>query len=359
MVSAWLFLGFMADSTAHDSNRFLRLKQTLGEKQITTPVTNRQSTEYQLIDLDHIHQYLPLESTVEFFPTEHLLVLTPLMNSIAHLDNYFKKLARIEYPADLISIGFLVSTTTEESNQDPTLLALQKHVRALRLHPTRRYRRITVIHQKAEPLNYTHKERHGYELQAARRKTLARCRNTLLSSALVDESWVLWLDSDVIDYPADLLLKLIGYNKDIIVPNCFRSESMWFRKKSVPYDRNNWIETQESLAHQRSMNKDEILFEGKLHLRKTPALSIHNSYGDDHPTYRQSMADLAGTVRGLIEIDGVGGTFTLVRASVHRAGINFPTLPIDHEIETEGMARWAKREGFGVFGVPHLIVQHA
>lgn len=71
------------------------------------------------------------------------------------------------------------------------------------------------------------------------------------------------------------------------------------------------------------------------------------------------MADLAGSVRGLVEIDGVGGTFTLVKAAVHRTGINFPTFPVDHEIETEGMARWAKREGFGVFGVPHLIVHHA
>ncbi|KAG0078834.1 Polynucleotide 5'-hydroxyl-kinase grc3 [Linnemannia elongata] len=253
------------------------------------------------------------------------------MDAARYLDNYFQKLGQIDYPADLISLGFLVSTTTEDSSKDPTLLSLQKHIATLRAHPERRYRRITVFHQKSESSPVTHDQRHGYELQATRRKILARCRNSLLVSTLIDESWVLWLDSDVVDYAPDLLFKLIKYDKDIIAPNCFRFESGWFKTKNVPYDRNNWIETKESLANQRALGKEEILFEG---------------YEEEHPTYRQSMADLAGSVRGLIEIDGVGGTFTLVKATVHRAGINFPSLPVDHGIETEGMARWAKREGF-------------
>lgn len=71
------------------------------------------------------------------------------------------------------------------------------------------------------------------------------------------------------------------------------------------------------------------------------------------------MADLDPSSRQLVPLDGVGGTFTLVRASVHRAGVNFPIQPIDHAIETEGLAKWAKREGFGVFGAPHLVVRHA
>ncbi|KAF9127477.1 Polynucleotide 5'-hydroxyl-kinase grc3 [Mortierella sp. 14UC] len=255
------------------------------------------------------------------------------MDSASYLDNFFQKLGQIDYPAELISLGFLVSTTNDDSSKDPTLLALRKHIAALRSQPTRCYRRINVLHQKSESAGISHDQRHGYELQATRRKILARCRNTLLTSALVDESWVLWLDSDVVDYSPDLLLKLIKYDKDIIVPNCFRSVSNWFMNKNLPYDRNNWIETKESLANQRILDEDDILFEGY----------------KDHPTFRQSMADLAGNLRGPIEIDGVGGTFTLVKAAVHRAGINFPTLPVDHEIETEGMARWAKREGFGVY----------
>ncbi|KAF9140901.1 Polynucleotide 5'-hydroxyl-kinase grc3 [Mortierella sp. GBA39] len=301
------------------------------EKQDTIPATNRQATEYRLLDLDNIHQYLPLDDTTEYSPTDHILILTPLMDAARYLDNYFQKLGQIDYPAELISLGFLVSTTTDNNSKDPTLLSLQKYIATLRAHPDRRYRRITVLSQKSKLSSVAHDQRHGYELQTSRRKTLARCRNALLMSTLIDESWVLWLDSDVVDYAPDLLLELIKYDKDIIVPNCFRFESSWFKTKNVPYDRNNWIETKESLANQRTLGKEEILFEG---------------YEKEHPTYRQSMADLAGSVRGLIEIDGVGGTFTLVKATVHRAGINFPSLPVDHEIETEGMARWAKREGF-------------
>ncbi|KAF9906782.1 Polynucleotide 5'-hydroxyl-kinase grc3 [Linnemannia zychae] len=329
----WALHGFFADPLSNNQYD-TQLKSTIREIQYdTTLAANQQATEYRMLDLDYSHQYLPLDDTAEFSPTQHLLILTPLMEAASYLGNYFQKLSQIDYPAELISLGFLVSTTTEDSSKDSTLLALQKHIATLRSQPTRRYRRITLLHQKSESTDISHDQRHEYELQVTRRKILARCRNILLVSALVDESWVLWLDSDVVDYSPDILLKLIKYNKDIIAPNCFRFGSNWFTNENLPYDRNNWIETKESLANQRVLDKDEILFEGY----------------KDHPTFRQSMADLAGSVRGLTEIDGVGGTFTLVKAAVHRAGINFPTLPVDHEIETEGMAKWAKREGFGVF----------
>ena len=71
------------------------------------------------------------------------------------------------------------------------------------------------------------------------------------------------------------------------------------------------------------------------------------------------MADLEDTSPELVELDGVGGTFTLVKTVVHRSGINFPPSPVDHQIETEGFAKWAKYQGFSVFGAPHLSVYHA
>lgn len=254
MVSVWLLL---ADPLNNNTSR--HKSPPPAKKQETILTTNRQ---YHLLDLDSIHQYLPLGDTTESSPTDHILILTPLMDVACYLDNYFQKLGQIDYPAELISLGFLVSTNTEDSDMDPTLLSLQKHVAALRSHPGSRYRRITVIRQKSESLSFTHDQRHEYELQVARRRILARCRNTLLTSALTDESWVLWLDSDVIDYSPDLLLRLIKYNKDIIAPNCFRLQSSWLEAKNLPYDRNNWIETKESLANQRALGKEDILFEG-------------------------------------------------------------------------------------------------
>jgi len=60
-----------------------------------------------------------------------------------------------------------------------------------------------------------------------------------------------------------------------------------------------------------------------------------------------------------VPLDGVGATFLLVKADVHREGAIFPTFPIDGEIETEGFARMALRMGFEVVGVPGILVFHA
>jgi hypothetical protein len=45
-------------------------------------------------------------------------------------------------------------------------------------------------------------------------------RNHLLSRALADEDWVLWLDVDVIDYPADIIERPLATGKDIVHPHC-------------------------------------------------------------------------------------------------------------------------------------------
>ncbi|ORZ07052.1 hypothetical protein BCR41DRAFT_340528 [Lobosporangium transversale] len=265
-----------------------------------------------------------------------VLILTPLMDAAMYLKGYFRTLSQLSYPKELISLGFLVSTVTKDSQQDPTLQTLRSHISSLPIRPS--YKRITIIHQASEATDFKHDERHAFEYQKARRKELARCRNILLTSALMDEAWVLWLDVDVIHYSPSLLLELMQLDKDIVVPNCFRFEPAWPKARRVPYDRNNWYETTESMAHQRTLDP---------------------SYEQYHPTFRQSMTDLDLYTPRLVPLDGVGGTFTLVKAAVHRSGVIFPIEPVDHEIETEGMAKWAKRLGFSVFGIPHLSVLHA
>lgn len=62
---------------------------------------------------------------------------------------------------------------------------------------------------------------------------------------------MLWLDVDVVEYAPTLLLELMRFNKDVIAPNCFRNIQRWPTAKNEPYDRNNWIETTESLAGQQ------------------------------------------------------------------------------------------------------------
>ncbi|KAG0024411.1 Golgi mannosyltransferase complex subunit [Podila clonocystis] len=297
-------------------------------------------TKLQSFNLDIIHTYLPRPNTNDTSPTDKVLILTPLTDAVPFLEHYFFKLATIDYPKELLSLGFLVSTAPDR-DVDPTLQALEKHTS--QLVNSSDYRRITVLQQKSK-FTQRYDERHEYDRQTKRRQNLARCRNALVTTALLDESWVLWLDVDVVEYAPTLLLKLMRFNKDIIAPNCFREVQSWLTTKSEPYDRNNWIETTESLAEQQILDDHEILYEG---------------YEDEQPTYRLSMADMDDQSPETVPIDGVGGTFTLVKALVHRSGVGFPTFPVDHQIETEGIAKWAKREGFSVWGAPRHVVIHA
>ena len=59
-----------------------------------------------------------------------------------------------------------------------------------------------------------------------------------------------------------------------------------------------------------------------------------------------------------IPLDGIGGVNIIVKADVHRAGINFPCYPFENQAETEGFAKMAKRAGYGVYGLPNYVVWH-
>lgn len=66
------------------------------------------------------------------------------------------------------------------------------------------------------------------DIQRRRRELLARSRNRLLSGTLGDEDWVLWLDADLVDYPPDLLARLLAAGRDIVVPHCVLPDGRTF-----------------------------------------------------------------------------------------------------------------------------------
>ena len=125
----------------------------------------------------------------------------------------------------------------------------------------------TGIHRGAEPI------------QAQRRAILAKSRNHLLAHALDDEEWVLWLDVDVIEYPPDIIERLLATAKDIVQPHCVLDY------RGPTFDKNAWRD------------------HGRLHLEDL------RSEGD------------------LVELDAVGGTMLLVHADLHRDGLVFPSFP--------------------------------
>jgi hypothetical protein len=140
-----------------------------------------------------------------------VLILTPVKDATPWLDQYEAGLSRLTYPRSAISLGSL-----ESDSVDGTFEALQRCLPALR----QRYRRVGLWKRDFGYRLPPNLHRGVPEIQIDRRTVLARSRNHLLSHALDDEAWVLWLDVDVIEYPPDLIERLIAAGKEIVQPHC-------------------------------------------------------------------------------------------------------------------------------------------
>lgn len=79
---------------------------------------------------------------------------------------------------------------------------------------------------------------------------------------------------------------------------------------------------------------------------------------DTGRTYLVSMGDWRKNKDEEVELDGIGGVNILVKADVHRSGINFPAYAFENQAETEGFAKMAKRAGYKVIGLPNYVVWH-
>ncbi|MDR3520859.1 MAG: hypothetical protein P4L54_04495 [Acidocella sp.] len=249
---------------------------------------------------------------------ETILILTPMKSAARYLERYFANLAKLTYPHERLSLGIL-----EGDSEDDTPNQLAKQL----TNGFADFARTTVSHR-----NFGFKIPPGVPrwtagLQPARRAILARARNHLLFRALASEDWVLWLDADVISYPANIIEQLLAVKRDIVQPNCV------IKPGGPSFDLNAWSDS------------------GTRHL-----------------------SDRRG--EGLVRLTSVGGTMLLVRADLHRDGLVFPpffyggrspwvreTHPLRGaavgEIETEGLAIMAKDMGLECWGLPDIEILHA
>jgi GT2 family glycosyltransferase len=247
-----------------------------------------------------------------------VVILTPVKQGAIHLESYFAALKRLEYPRGRLSLGFLESDST-----DGTYERLSAAVPSLRAT----YRRVTLVKWDSHFQLPPGTPRWAPPLQLPRRAVLAKARNRLLSAALQDEDWVLWLDVDVADYPPDVLRVLLATDKSIVTPHCV------VRYGGPTFDWNAW------------RDKGQVRMD---QLRGGP---------------------------DLVRLDAVGGTMLLIRADLHREGLIFPPYlygrrspfardrsPFDNrgvgEVETEGLALMAKDMGHECWGMPNLEIVH-
>jgi hypothetical protein len=251
-------------------------------------------------------------------PDTTVLILTPVKTATRYLDGYFKALETLTYPHELLSLGLL-----EGDSDDDTFAELQRRLpqRCADFQSRQLFRkdfglRIPPGVPRYEPV-----------YQLTRRAVLARARNHLLFRALHEQDWVLWLDVDVIEFPVDIVQRLVELDLDIVQPHCVLEHG------GRTFDRNAWCDNGSLL-----------------------------------------MEDLRG--KDTVRLDAVGGTMLLVRADRHRDGLVFPPFfyggrsrwvrsrhPLRGdqvgEIETEGLGAMAKDMGFECWGLPDLEIIHA
>lgn len=279
---------------------------------------------------------------------EAILILTPLAR---FYQGYWDNLLKLSYPHELITLAFIIPKNKEGN---AATAALQEQVTKTQKSGPEKNRFASIIIERQDfdpPLaSQTEAERHKLENQKARRAAMSRARNSLLFTTLGPSvSWVLWLDSDVVETPPTLIQDLASHDKAIIVPNCFQRyyDAKDKRMAERPYDFNSWQDSDVARKLGESMGPDDILLEGYA----------------DMATYRTLMAYLAndsGDVKAEVPLDGVGGTALMVKAEVHRDGAMFPPFAFYHLIETEGFARMAKRLGWNAFGLPNYkVINHS
>ncbi|CAH0026717.1 unnamed protein product [Clonostachys rhizophaga] len=277
---------------------------------------------------------------------EHVLILTPMAR---FYQEYWDNLLRLSYPHGLITLGFILPKSKE--GNAATALLQQQIQKTQKQGPEKdRFKSIIILRQDFEPSlqSQDESERHKMANQKARREDMSKARNSLLFTTLGPAtSWVLWLDSDIVETPPSLIQDLAGYSKPVIVANCFQ-KYYDAEKKSMaerPYDFNSWQDSDVAQKLGASMGPDDILLEGYAEMA----------------TYRLLMAYMATNPSEkdtVVPLDGVGGTALLVRADVHRDGAMFPPFAFYHLIETEGFAKMAKRLGWQPYGLPNYKVYH-
>ncbi|KAF9079330.1 hypothetical protein BGX29_003502 [Mortierella sp. GBA35] len=237
-----------------------------------------------------------------------------------------------EYPMSNINLGVLASDKKE-------FKAITDYIKQLP-GDKNPFRQIHVILREKDT-GISREDRKAENAQRDRRRLIARLRNYLLYTTMRDEDSVLWIDSDMIRIPNDLLGRMIDSGKDVITTATRSGPSGDF------IDLNAWVgeRSKPSAGEQAIIEQGGIFIPGPKSVKFT-----HELQGE------------------FKELDSVGGTVLFVRGEVHREGVAFTTNYVigagwKYEgydgIESEGLCYVAGFLGYKCWGMPHAIAEHS
>ncbi|XP_064640124.1 uncharacterized protein LOC135495426 [Lineus longissimus] len=262
-----------------------------------------------------------------------VVVLSLLHNSEPSLEDFKFLVETLTYPHELISVVF-----GEDGSKDGTVLKAKQVLSSL----TSEFRRVDFHHfdlggQYPWDLPIGGDPKHRASVQKERRRHLALARNMLLTNGLGDEDWVLWIDSDIIKTPPDIIEQMLATKKDIVAPRCMYKPN---KDEELLYDRNTWQDTDASRKY-----------------KADPGILFLEGYNGERPP-KLNMDQLKDRGVDLVEVDSVGGCVLLIKAIHHQQGLVFPPYIYKHYIETEGLSKIAQAMGLKLWAMPRLTVYH-
>ncbi|MDJ0825890.1 MAG: hypothetical protein QNJ16_10345 [Rhodobacter sp.] len=265
---------------------------------------------------------LPVRRALPDVPPR-VAILTPCKDAESDLDRYFGLIDALDYPKDKLHLRLLEGDST-----DATYARAADMLAARPAH----YASSDLIKLDLD-LALRRDRRTQKGVQRERRAGIAACRNRLLQAGLeTNARFFLFIDVDMAVIPPETLKRALEWDAPILVANCLR-----FDEEKI-FDRNSFLYTRPvSDRMARRFVRDGIYQPPTGFFRHYPA--------QDSP-------------HGIEPLHAVGGTYLLIRRDVIEAGADFPEVPYQLHIETEGFALKAAGLGFGAFMPPRLIVRH-
>jgi len=281
-----------------------------------------------------------------------VIVLSVIGNSESYgkgrsLIDFLKVLESMEYDWNTVSLGILIG---QEEEFNKVLEFFDK------FEESSLFSRIVVIHANyIEKSNAIDREsRHEANVQKERRRNISKSRNFLLTNAIEDESFTLWLDSDVVKVPKDMIKVFLETGKDVVVPRIAKGTTI------ENYDFNSWkgSRAKPSREEEKKLDSDpKFVF-------------VPKPNGADHLheiMHKKEKYGHNGEETFITELDSVGGAVLWVKSEIFKQGVMFPPYYIigtkwSREgydgIETEGLCFQAKTIGYSCWGMPNYVAYH-